>query len=94
MMSRSDMKRKRKEKMDNQPIYMQSNYQMPKPTDWVVIPIEEKNNLTFEENDNCQPTSFLIKSYVQAQIDRKENKASPIFSSVSEMKKWVDEQSE
>ncbi len=86
------MRRKRKGKMNNQtPTYGRSQYQMPEPNTWV-IPVEE--NVVFDGSDDYQPTLLLLKSYVKAKEDREAGKASPIFNSVSEMKKWVDEQDE
>lgn len=34
------------------------------------------------------PTNKLLKSIKKARIDRKAGKASPIFSTVKEMKEW------
>jgi hypothetical protein len=87
------MKRKREEKMNNQSIYEQSSYQMPEANTWI-IPEQEENNLVFQGSDDYQPTLLLLQSYVRAQQDRVEGKASPVFISVAEMKKWVDEQNE
>lgn len=94
------MKQKRKEnKMDNpntQPrhTYGQSQYSPQKPSIEVVTSDENLMNFRFVEDINYQPTLLLLESIVKAQKDREAGKASPIFSSVSEMKKWFDEQDE
>lgn len=91
------MKQKRKEKMNNQSIYTygQSNYLMPKSRDvWVISSDKNLKNFSFEEGNNYKPTLLLLKSIVKAQEDREAGKASPIFSSVSEMKRWIEEQHE
>ena len=37
------------------------------------------------------PTPYLIKSYKKSEKNRKEGKVSPIFSTVDEMHKWMDD---
>lgn len=37
-----------------------------------------------------KPTKYLLKTIDKARRDRKTGKSSPIFSSVAEMKMWLD----
>lgn len=90
------MKLKRKDKMHNQPYsYGQSNYSSRSDV-WVVSSDKNinTNNVRFVEDINYKPTLSLLTSIVRAQEDRIAGKASPIFSSISTMKKWFDEHSE
>jgi len=41
---------------------------------------------------NEEPSEYLIKTIKQALKDKKEDKASPIFSSGEEAVKWLEEQ--
>lgn len=90
------MKQKRKDKMLNQTYsYGQSSYSKPSDV-WVVGSDKNVNtsNVRFIEGINYKPTLSLLTSIVRAQEDRIVGKASPIFSSISEMKKWFDEYNE
>lgn len=82
--------------MDNQTTYTygQSDYLTPKSRDVCVISSNKKNNFRFEEDRNYKPTLPLLNSIVKARQDRETGKASPIFSSVEEMKKWFEDQDE
>jgi hypothetical protein len=89
------MKQKRKGKMDKQTYtqtgtYGQSDYNPSQSNTWV-IPSGGENKFVFEGGKSYKPTMLLLKSYIQATEDRKNGLASPVFSSVEEMKKWFDE---
>lgn len=47
--------------------------------------------VTFSIEDEI-PNEYLIKTIKQAEKDRKEGKASPIFSTGEEAVKWLEEQ--
>ncbi len=74
--------------------YGQTPY-IKKPQDSWVIPYVEKNyNITFKDSEEDEPTVLLLESILKASQDRESGKASPVFSSVKEMKEWFDKQSE
>lgn len=48
--------------------------------------------VTFSVEEEEIPSEYLIKSIKQAEKDRKEGKASPIFRTGEEAVKWLEEQ--
>jgi hypothetical protein len=79
--------------MDNQKYsgtYGRTSYLPAQPTTWV-ISTGGKDKFVFENSKDYKLTTLLLRSYIQALDDRKNGLASPVFSSVEEMKKWFDE---
>jgi hypothetical protein len=78
--------------MNNQKTtYGQSNYRPERPNVWVVSSNGEQK-ITFESKRDYSPSLLLLTSIIKAREDRDSGKASPVFSSVKEMKKWFEEQ--
>lgn len=81
-----------KQGYQSQGTYGQTDYSDQNPN---IYTVPANNLIVFEEGDNdYKPTELLLNSIVQAREDRESGKASPTFSSVEEMKKWVEEHGE
>ncbi len=83
------MKQREKEKkMDNS--YVGVDYSL-----FTGAVSKKTRDFNFEEEVvEYEPTEMLLSSIIKAMKDRSKGKASPIFPTTSEMKKWFDEQDE
>ena len=72
--------------------YYQTPY-IKKPQNSWVIPYKDYN-IFFKDSEEDEPTVLLVESILKAIQDRESGKASPVFSSVKEMKEWFEKQNE
>lgn len=89
--------------MDNQTYqsytYEQSEYIIPEQNDVRLIVSGKSNqknreNFKFIAKVDYKPEMLLLESIIKARKDREEGLASPVFSSVADMKKWVEQQND
>jgi hypothetical protein len=73
--------------------YGQTSYTEEPQRSWVTS-VDDNYNITFESGEDGNPTLLFLETIVKARQDRESGKASPIFSSVEEMKAWFEKQSE
>lgn len=89
-MSQTQIRLTRTPDIDKVLSFLRSKYQLLSEAEIIKVALSEKYNQTVQENE--EPNEYLIKAMKQAEKDRKQGKASPIFQTGEEAVKWLEEQ--